>query len=585
MEKYLFRLRLLPVLGVAAALLFTGCTDSDYDFNEVDSTVGIGGDGLEIPSISTDVIQLKDVFELEADGSVVEDAVTGDYVFRQDGADVSPVHPRIDRITVARQSSSSYDVELVMTPVSKTRRASSYVLRADGFIQAFAYEGDKPEEVIDLSEAEVGSGIALTVDFSDIRGMVSSFDELVISMPAFMALDGVSCGNLPFELRGSKIVMKNVSTAGELVIKANVATLDFKEKDTSNGELSLKNGKIMMDGKVGIQAVSTDFIADAGAVSGLKIRSRMDMSDFTVNAATGRFNPEISLSDLGDISVTGIPDFLLGGDVVVDLYNPQIKLTVASNMSIPGTMDGVIRSYKDGQVLATVNVSGIPVGADGTTTVCICRRAEGVSGFTHVIENGSLSDLIKTVPDKITFSVSASADRENAYRFELGKDYEIRPNYTVDAPIAFAENANIEYRDTLDGWNGDIKDFDLAEGAYVSMTANVKSCVPAYLTVNAMPVDADGNEISADELTVDVEGSVEASKDGKTETSSPLSVKISQSKKGALKKLDGIVFVVSGKAEGRGGAVTGITLNATKHTLVVDDIRIKLTGKIIGDFN
>lgn len=585
MRKFAFKSRLLPALGIVTALLFTGCTDNDYDFNEIDSTVGIGGDGLEIPSISTDVIQLKDVLELEANGSVIEDAATGDYVFRRDGADVAPVHPKIDRITVAKQSSSSYDVELVMTPSAVPGRASSHVLKADGLIQVFDYEGDKPEEVIDLLEAEVSSSLSLTVDFSGIRSVVGSFDELEVSLPAFMAINGINCGNHAFEQSGSAILMKNVSTAENLLIKADVVSLDFKEKDTSYGELSLRNGKVVMDGKVHIKAVSSDFNASEATGSGLKIKSFMSMSEFTVNAATGRFNPEISLKDLGSVSVTGIPDFLLGGDVVVDLYNPQIKLSVTSNMGVPGVIDGVIKSFKNGQTLATVNVSDIPVGANGTTTVCICRRAEGVSGFDYVIENGNLSDLIKTIPDEITFSAKAAADSKSNYRFEFGRDYEIKPSYTVDAPIAFAEDANIEYRDTLDGWNEDIKDFELAEGSYVSVTANVKSCVPAYLTVEAMPVDAGGNAISADELAVDVEGTVEASKDGNTEVSSPLSVKISQSKKGAMKKLDGIVFIVSGKANGQGGAVTGITLNARKHNLVVDDIRIKLTGKVIGNFN
>lgn len=42
--------------------------------------------------------------------------------------------------------------------------------------------------------------------------------------------------------------------------------------------------------------------------------------------------------------------------MVVDLYNPQIKLTMTSDMSVPGKLDGVIKSFKDGQLLATVNV-------------------------------------------------------------------------------------------------------------------------------------------------------------------------------------------------------------------------------------
>lgn len=103
MRKRTFSSKLFLLLGTAAILGFSACTDNDYDFNEIDSTIGIGGDGLEIPSMSTEIIPLKDVLELEENGSVIEDELTGDYVFRQDGADVAPVHPFIDKITVAEQ--------------------------------------------------------------------------------------------------------------------------------------------------------------------------------------------------------------------------------------------------------------------------------------------------------------------------------------------------------------------------------------------------------------------------------------------------------------------------------------------------
>ena len=74
--------------------------------------------------MSTEIIPLKDVLELEENGSVIEDELTGDYVFRQDGADVAPVHPFIDKITVAEQTSTSNDVELVFSTPSGSRRRS-----------------------------------------------------------------------------------------------------------------------------------------------------------------------------------------------------------------------------------------------------------------------------------------------------------------------------------------------------------------------------------------------------------------------------------------------------------------------------
>lgn len=589
MKKRTFSSRLFLVLGIAAVVGFSGCTDNDYDLSEIDSTIGIGGDGLEIPSLSTEIIPLKDVLELEADGSVVEDEISGDYVFRQEGAQVAPVHPFIDKINVAEQNTVSNDIELVFSSPSGTRRrhatrVGGESIVADGWIQAFTYEGNKPEEVVELSEAEVSSTITLSIDFSDVKSVVSKFDQIEVDMPAFMTIANVNCGGYAFEQSGSKLTLKNVYTSSNMTITADITSLNFKEKDTSYGSLSISGGKVKMEGKVHVTAVASSFNSGAGT-TGRKISSVMNMSKFVVNAATGKFNPEIALSDLGNIKVSGIPDFLQGGNVVVDLYNPQIKLTVTSDMDVPGTLNGVIKSFKNGQLLATVNVDNIPIDANKTSTICICRRSEGISGFDHVLTNANLSKLIETIPDNITFSANASADQTNNYRFELGHNYTVQPAYSVDAPIAFGENASIEYRDTLDGWNNDIKDFELAEGAYVNMDASIKSCVPAYMTVSAVPVDVNGNAISADELSVEVTGSVEASKDGASETTSPVNIKVSQMKKGAMKKLDGIVFVVAGKASDGNNAVTGITLNANRHTLKVEQLKIKLVGKLIGNFN
>lgn len=589
MKKKTFSSKLFLILGTAAVVGFSGCTDNDYDLSEIDSTIGIGGDGLEIPSLSTEIIPLKDVLELEANGSVVEDEVSGDYVFRQSGADVAPVHPFIDKITVAEQNSVSNDLELTFSSASGSRRRSAtraggQSVVADGWIQAFTYEGNKPEEVVDLYEAEVSSKVTLDIDFSDVKSVVSKFDQIEVDMPAFMTINNVKCGGYAFEQSGSKLTLKNVYTSSNMTITADITSLNFKEKDTFYGSLSISGGKVKMEGKVHVTAVASSFNSGAGT-TGRKISSVMNMSKFVVNAATGKFNPEIALSDLGNIKVSGIPDFLQGGNVVVDLYNPQIKLTVTSDMDVPGTLNGVIKSFKNGQLLATVNVDNIPIDANKTSTICICRRSEGVSGFDHVLTNPNLSKLIETIPDNITFSANASADQTNNYRFELGHNYTVQPAYSVDAPIAFGENASIEYRDTLDGWNDNIKDFELAEGAYVNMDASIKSCVPAYMTVSAVPVDVNGNAISADELSVEVTGSVEASKDGVSETTSPVNIKVSQMKKGAMKKLDGIVFVVAGKASDGNNAVTGITLNANRHTLKVEQLKIKLVGKLIGNFN
>lgn len=100
MKKNVLTIMLLSSQLIMSGLLLTGCSDSDYDFNEIDTTIGFGGDGLQLPASSTENIKLKDVLELEKNSSVIADVTTGyDYVFRQSGNDVASAQPFIQAIT------------------------------------------------------------------------------------------------------------------------------------------------------------------------------------------------------------------------------------------------------------------------------------------------------------------------------------------------------------------------------------------------------------------------------------------------------------------------------------------------------
>ncbi|WP_308267607.1 hypothetical protein [Prevotella sp.] len=63
-----------------------------------------------------------------------------------------------------------------------------------------------------------------------------------------------------------------------------------------------------------------------------------------------------------------------------------------------------------------------------------------------------------TIPKTIQFEADANADATKEAEIKLGHQYTITPKYNVSAPLAFDAGAQITYRDTLDGWNDDIKD-------------------------------------------------------------------------------------------------------------------------------
>ena len=595
------KIKLFASLLVMGGFLVTGCSDSDYDFNNIDATIGIGGDGLELPVSNTDNIKLSEVLDLEENGSVVADASTGfDYVFRQQGNTVNPAHPYINSIMVSRRQSSSSNITLSLASAARNSRAgsanasnasrtasrASAMLHGEGNVFEFSYEGNKPQEVEELTAAEVSSAINLKVSFQNLSSWVSKFDKITLTFPSYMklAVDGK-----PIE--GNAITLYDVSTAKNLQEKIEIVGLDFTKKDDL-GELKIvktsQGEKIQLTGKVHMAVETSNFTPGTGA-SSASIKNELSMSDITITSATGKFNPTIDLNTLGSVHISGIPDFLKGGNVVVDLYNPLIYLTINSNLDIEGFVGGTLKSWKNGKEIASVDVPEFAIKANGTTRVVICRKADKteVNSELNAVEVPELSKLVRTMPDEITFQANARANNQKVGTFKLGyRDYEVAPSYSINSPIAFAEDACIEYTDNLDGWNDDIKDINMADGAYVQLSTQVTSCVPAYLKVEAVPVDVNGNEISKDELEVEITGEIKASADGKTPATSPISVKIMQKKQDAFKKLDGLKVVVSGKAKGEGGnAVTGVVLNAEKHTLKLNDIKIKLVGKVISDLN
>ena len=580
-----------PLLAclLLSPLAFTSCTDDHYDLNEVDSTIGVGSDGLRLPTSSTDEIQLSDVLELN-ESDVVKIQENGDYMFEQDGDDVTPARPKIDIIQIFKQSTTSEALVIpknlitginAMGKETGMRKANNISLEAA--VNQFDFSGNKPAEVLSLKTVSVDANIKLAVSFSSaLKSCVTKIAKLSLSMPSYMSFTAsTTSGDL--SVNGHKITLANISTANEITLNIDINALDFKSGN--NGTLAIDGGKIKMDGTVemGVEISPSD-INLSGLTSGdLSITSQIQFPDFKVTGAQGRFSPNIDLGNLGEATINNVPDFLKDGNVVVDLANPQIWLTTNSDLTLAGYVDGVIKAYKQGQVIASVNVNGINIQANATSKICICRNASLVDGsmFTQVIEVPTLSTLIRTIPDKLVFEADARADSQNEYAITFGRQYNISPSYTIKAPIAFAEDARIVYNDSIEDMNKDLKDLDFAEGTYINVDANVENKVPAHLTVSAYAVDVNGKRMSDDLISIVVSNVVAASPDGTTPVVTPLNVKVQQKKAGVLKNVDKLMFTIEGSAKENGNIIEGVTLNAYKHTLVARDIVVKVVGKMI----
>ena len=585
---------LLPsALLVAGFLTLTGCTNNDYDLNNVDATMGFGSESLVIPNSSTKDIPLKDVLDLKEGGCVVTDAA-GNYLFQLAGGDVEAANPNISPIILDVTNVFDGDISLSSTASTgtKARRAPGSSLHiASPKVMMFEYHGyDKA--VKSLNEAEIDktnkTNISIKLDFSNISTAVSNIESATLTLPAYLSISQVNGnGNGVPTLNGSKVTVTGISTAHPLELSLTTQKLDFTNQN-DHGSLIIKNGAIDLTGdfSIALQCNVTGAMPDNPTI---KAKIGVANRTITMRSATGIFDPTINLNTLGEVDVTGLPDFLDDDDVVADLDNPQILLTVNNDMDVAATMSAAVISTKEGRELARVTLPEMSVAKNGLSKICICRQKTSELtqqyGEANVYAVSNLSTLINRIPDHIKIvDVNAHAKAEVA-TIEFGREYQVKPSYKVNAPLAFGENANIVYEDSFTGWNDELDELDLAEGTYIEVTANVENKVPAYLTIKAYPVDAQGNKIE-DKLLIEIPDEVAASTDGTTAVTTPITMKITPKEKNSLKQLDGLVFRLEGSAKSaNGNKVTGISLNEREHTLKLNDIKVKIVGKIIGDFN
>lgn len=587
---------LAPViaLGLTAAMSMAGCTDNDYDFDNIDLTMGFGSDSLTVPLSNSNDLPLADIFELAADGSVRADESTGwDYVFQLAGGEVAAAHPIVDPI-VAEATTTAVDYEVVIgASAAKPHRAARNVSIAPKNLIEYTYEGEA-KDVVSITSATVDPmSLTMSISFpSAMQTCVSTVKKATISFPDYIQIDEVSGASAT--VSGSTVTLTNVSTGSPVTLAVKFSRMDFTDYDTTNGKLTLANDRISISGsiKMGIDFdVDPTALASLGNVTSLgTISATLATSRMTLRSAAGRFDPHIALDNLGEVDVTGVPDFLDDGNVVADLDNPQIILGIDNDMDIAAYISGDIIASKDGRTTASVHLSNLYVGKQNSNKLCICRKQTSdlvaAYGAANVYEVSNLSDLVRTIPDHLKFTnVEVRADLSQDASIEFGKRYTVKPSYEVTAPLAFGEDAMIVYKDTLDGWNDDVDDLQLSDDAYVLVTCDVVSKLPVHLTVAVTPIDKSGRPISESKIKVDVPTTVIASSDGQTPAVTSISAKVTQLDEDALRELDDMTFTITGAATHDGRSVAGITLNAKKHTLRMQNIKGTVVGRVIGDFN
>lgn len=534
-------------VALAALAILPGCVDNDYDLSkDMDLNVTIGTNGLTIPGSSTEMLTLKNLFDLNEDGSSSIKTITaedianhlnyglkeGDYVLIQKPDNETESEVEVPEVSLNDIAGSHTPVTLDAIMINGIGMQWTDVKDVKNAVSICSY--DPPKEVVSLSYAETYLPIDVTLTFTtSYSGAVYVGEGFTVSFPSWWKLSIENTFSAPVVLEKDNVLKftQNFDIAhNNLQLKAVINSFDFKQT------LGMANKQGIVydeDMKKNIFRVEEDIIcngkvgADGGQAAQLSVEQvNIDLSvdvqptKATLLSVTGVVNPDIHI-DESDFQINDIPDFLAEKDNHLDLYNPQLYFNVHNEAPVDVQFSAILTPYdengniikdqngKDNVVYLGSEYNGkeILIKAAQDTKICISRRGSSDTNVDENIPVANLGDLFMTVPSRITITgIKAQVPQNKEYTLIPDRKYTEKYGYEAVIPFVFGENTTIDYLTSSDDLDTD--DFDKFNFEAIELSFNAVNGIPLNLTPSLEATDAKGNALS--DVTCKVTGVIKA---------------------------------------------------------------------------
>lgn len=589
----------MGVVCVGTALLTTGCIDSDYDLNHVDLTMGLGSEGLSVKMGNTEKILLETIIDVDETVKLDKNNL---YYMVEDGEAkfdvvISPIHAWFDKSVIkTTQRVLSFDEALAQSdlPAGATEIPVDMDFIPHGTAEGTANVNISIKEVSPdiLSVSEFitqDTPVTLRMDVVSspaVKFGIQKFRNLKITLPEFLRVKSYSQG---WTLDGQVLKYEgDLPYTGEAICEAVFNRVVLGNHGVPvDGQLTLPAEivEIAMSGEVFFCAsepftMRADDYADVELVLQLK-----NGNTLMIEEATGRFDPAIN-PEVEPIDIAGsLPDFLKDDEVRITAVNPTIKFE-ADMSEVPAALDfsAHLVAQKSGTNAFTerVELPSVALNEYARSTVYYYQDKapydpDGVAENATMQQADNLGSLVRVLPDYVEVDLKNGKIKvqDKEFTAELDRGYKATTDYRVFIPFEFSKGLTIVYNDSTDSMGDDLADYE-AEG--VRVTAKVDNTIPLELVATAVALDSNGDELHGIKFSSAL---VAPSADGVSVNTTDLQIDADLEDPDLLKKIDRLCFRIN--------AVGGETekshkLYATQY-LQVKDIRIKLKGRIIADWN
>lgn len=626
-------LSLLSSVAALSLMTLPACVNEEYDLNKgIDTTIDIEGN-ISAPVGSTEKIMIGDLFEIE-EGSILQaDPQTGDWHIYVESD--TPVSETIEIKPVTLNAANMVADNGISLTVSMRNIIHNDMIGSDTPISSVYIENFSPFD--DGATGDVIEAV-LDEDLGGISDVVKAIGKLKLDTSVTLELT-ITAGSVTVN-GGFSLVFPEcfkVALAGQYDFcytddgHTLIFTRDFIVRhdapvkvdlileeidiealqELTGGTQGLVDGRFVFNQEIALEDFSFDIKgSDFGQTVSdvpeeVTVRMGIQVEDVTLKAATVVLSPDFQIEPQS-IEIGEMPEFLTGAGTVLDLFNPAVKFTVVNSSPVSASISAMLRGYDAGgmakgelgiggaasPITISTGVTDVYLSTRGVTlpeppeiqqagyneplNIVLPGLSEFIGSLPHTIK---IEDINITMPDDKYITVQYPEDgRSIIYRFEAG--------YSLDVPLAFGDRLNLEYSYDITGLNGTFtKDPDADGGdmavhlseAVVNMT--FISTIPVGLTIEASPIDVDGNVITESGLEVElvsVDGSpvtIEPGKDG-SESSRQAMIRL-RAEEGALDRLDGFRLGITGTA----GSSAGVVLNSA-HYMQIADISVTINGGV-----
>ena len=618
---------LIPAVCIVSSFIcITACVNEEYDLSKgIDTTINVNGD-ISAPLGSTEKILIGDFFEIDPQNSAIS-VVDGDYVLSLSGDmvrhDIDVPELGISGISVGNsENPGGYRINMDIPDTQPVEGVQipdrTYEFTVSGEKEtAIEINEEVPEYIAGIGKIELNSAMSISMrlsrDDGRSEGEITIGEGFSLVFPNYITIVKEG-GSVDYEVLDGNVVRfassASLTPSAPLGFQLGIAGIDFGRMPEGQG---LVNGRIVIDDIIGMQDVSISANARSfGEVisdlpSSLSIDIDMSVSDIEIETVEVVFNPEITVDDQ-TVGRGEMPEFLSEEGNRLDLYSPVITLMVTNDSPVSAVLQADITSYSNDSQTASIHLGNEDAGAadavvlrSGVTPVYIVRRAEDVpdgpvaaTNDPVIIVRDDLSELIATIPDKMTVSDIDVRVLQETIEFDLVNApdrYSFSFGYDINVPLAFGEELAVSYPYDITGLNETLNpsssddngslEIDFSEASVFLTFVNE---IPLDLSVAASPIDKDGNVIGSGidvELT-GIEGNsavtVGAGNVG-SPSESPAVIRIRADRE-SLMKLDGFRLDLKGSC---GSGFAGVALNENQG-IQLKDISVNIKGGVSTQF-